>query len=89
MSLFNLQLTTVISLHDTRHGFRAERGTGTAALEAKIIQQLTAMREVVLFNVLLDIWKEYNTLDQERDLDLLTAYGVGLRTVRLLWTYWD
>ena len=64
-------------------------GTRTAALEAKIFQQNMAMREAVLFEVFLDLQKAYNALVRERDLDLLAAYGVGLRTVRLLWAYWD
>ena len=33
--------------------------------------------------------KSYDALDWERALDLITAYGVGPRTVRLLRTYWD
>ena len=32
--------------------------------------------------------KSYEALDWERSLDLITAYGVGPRTVRLLRTYW-
>ena len=47
------------------------------------------MSEAVLFEVFLDLWKAYKVLDRERDLDLLAAYEVGPRTVRLLWMYWD
>ena len=47
------------------------------------------MREAVLFEVLLDLRKVYDALDLERALDLLAAYEVGPRTVRLLQTYWD
>ena len=36
------------------------RGTGTAALEAKVLQKLTVMREAVLSEVFLDLWKAYN-----------------------------
>ena len=46
------------------------------------------MREAVLFEVLLDLWKAYNALEQERSLDFIAVYGVGLRSVRLIWTYW-
>ena len=46
------------------------------------------MTEAVLFKVFLDLWKTYNALDRERALELLAAYGVGTRTVRLLQTYW-
>ena len=37
-------LTTAITYHDALHGFRAGHGTGTATLEAKLLQQLAAMR---------------------------------------------
>ena len=47
--LINRRLTAAISFHNTLHGFWAGRGTGNAALEAKLFQHLTAMREVVLF----------------------------------------
>ena len=60
------------------------RGTGTAALEANMLQHLTAMREAVLFEVFLDLQKSYDALDQERSLELLAVYGVGPRTLRLL-----
>ena len=47
------------------------------------------MREAVLFKVFLDIWEAYDNLYRERALELLTAYGVGPRKVRILWMYWD
>ena len=58
------------------HGFWEGQGTGTASLEAKLLQQLPSMRESVLFEVFLYLWKAYDALDQERALDLLAAYGV-------------
>ena len=87
-SLLNRRLTAEIIFHDMLHRFWVERGTGTATLNAKLPLQLTAMREVVLFEVLLDLWKAYNALEQERALDFIAVYGVGFRTVRLLRTYW-
>ena len=41
--------------HYVMHGFRAGCGTGNAALEAKLFQQLTAMREAFLFEIFLDL----------------------------------
>ena len=38
-------------------GFRAGRGTGNATLEAKLIQQLAAMREEVLYMIFLNLTK--------------------------------
>ena len=37
-SLLNRRLATPIKLHDVLHGFWAGRGTGTAALEVKLLQ---------------------------------------------------
>ena len=86
-SLLNCRLVSAIMFHDVLHWFRAGRGEGTAALKAKLLQYITAMREVVLFEVFLDLRKAYTALYQERSLDLLTAYGVRPRTVRLIRTY--
>ena len=33
--------------------------------------------------------KEYDALECGRCLDILVANGVGPRTTRLLWTYWE
>ena len=72
-SLLNHRITTAILLHDMLHGFRVGHRTGTATLKANLLQQLTAMREAVLFKVFLDLWKSYNALDQERALNLLAT----------------
>ena len=83
-SLINRRLVVVITYHDALHGFQAGKGTATSAIETNLLQKLTAMREAVLFEVFLDIQKAYDALYRERSLDLLEAYGVGPRTVRLL-----
>ena len=87
--LLNQQLAPATTFHDVMHGFWAGRRTGTAAPEVKLLQQLTSMREAVLFEVFLDLQKLYGALDWDRCLDILVAYGVQPRTIRLLWTYWD
>ena len=46
--ILNRRLTASITYHDYLHGFQAGRGTGTATLEAKLLQQLAATREEVL-----------------------------------------
>ena len=63
-SLLNCRLTAAITYHDALHRFWAGRGTGTAALKAKLLQHLTAMMEAVLFELFLDIQKAYNALDR-------------------------
>ena len=61
-------LTSAIAYHDALHGFRADCGTGTATLEAKLLQQLADMREEVLYVIFLDLTKAYNALDRSRSL---------------------
>ena len=86
--IFNLWLSSSIQLHDALHGFCVGRVTGTATLEAKLLQQLIAMRDIVLHAIFLDMSKSYDALERYRCLDILTGCGVGPRTLRILWTYW-
>ena len=37
-AILNRRFTSSITYHDSLHGFRAGRGTGTATLEAKLLQ---------------------------------------------------
>ena len=46
--ILHRQITAGIKFHDALHGFREGRGTGTATLEAKLLQQLAVMKEEVL-----------------------------------------
>ena len=47
-AILNHRFIASITYQDFLHGFRAGRGTGTATLEAKMLQQLVTMREEVL-----------------------------------------
>ena len=47
-AILNCRITASITYHDFLHGFRADRGTGTATLEAKLLHQHAALREEVL-----------------------------------------
>ena len=42
--ILNIRPTTYIAFHGVLHGFWAGLGTGTTSLEAKLLQQLMAMR---------------------------------------------
>ena len=86
--ILNRRLTSSITFHDVLHGFRAGRGTGNATLEAKLLQQLAAMRGEVLYVIFLDLTKVYDTLDRSRCLGILEGYGVGPGARRLLRNYW-
>ena len=44
-------------LHDSLHGCRNSRGTGTAGIEAKLAQQLAHLEQVPFFGVFLDLKK--------------------------------
>ena len=55
--ILNLRVTSYISFHNVLHGFQAGRGMGTATLEAKLLQQLAAMMEDILYLVFLDLHK--------------------------------
>ena len=61
---------------------------GNATLEAKLIQQIIDMSEMVLRAIFHDLLKFYDALYRDRCLDILTGYIVGPRTLRILRTYW-
>ena len=62
--ILNCRLTASITYHDLLHGFRAGCGTGTATLEAKMLQQLEALREEVLYAICMDLQKVYDALER-------------------------
>ena len=82
------RFTASITYHDALHSFRAGRGTGTATLEAKLLQQLATLREEVLNLIFLDLHKAYDTLDRSRCLEILEDYDVGPKSRRILTNYW-
>ena len=76
-AILNRQITASIAYHDFLHRFRVGRGTGTTTVEAKVLQQLEALREEVLYLIFLDLHKAYDTLDRSRCLETLEGYGLG------------
>ena len=76
-AILNRRLTVSITFHNFLHGFRAARGEGTATLDAKLLQHLAALREEVLYVIILDLHKSYDALDRSRCLEILEGYGVG------------
>ena len=53
--ILNQRFTTYSSFRDVLCGFRAGRGTGTTYLKAKMLQQLMAMMEEILYAIFLDL----------------------------------
>ena len=84
----NLRILSSIQFHDALYGFFAGRGTGTATLKAKILHKIIAMRETVLYSILIDLRNYYDTLYRNCCMDNLTGYGVGIRMLRILRIYW-
>ena len=76
-AILNRRLAASITFHDFLRGFWAGRGTGTATLEAKLLQQLAALREEVLYVIFLDLQKAYDALDRFGCLEILEGYGLG------------
>ena len=75
--ILNCRFTSSITYHDFLHGFRAGCSTCTTTLEAKLLQQLAALREEVLYVIFLDLHKEYDALYRSRCLEILEDYDVG------------
>ena len=70
-AILNHHFTASITYHDVLHGFMTGRGTGTATLEAKLLQQLAALREEVLYVIFLDLRKAYDAMESSRCLEIL------------------
>ena len=85
--ILNRRLTAAITYHDYLHGFQAGRGTGTATLEVKLLQQVAALREAVLHAIFLYLHKANDAFDRSRCLDILEGYEGGPRSLRLLRRY--
>jgi hypothetical protein len=54
-----------IPLHESLHGCRDGRGTGTAVMEAKLAQQLAHLEQVPFYRVFLDLKKAFDLMDCE------------------------
>ena len=86
-AILNRRFTASITHHEFIYGFRSGHGTGTATLEAKMLQQLAALKEEVLYVIFLDLHKAYDALDRSRFLEILEGYGVSPKARKLLQTY--
>ena len=78
-----------MQFHGALNGFRSDRGTGTASLKSKLLRQLMSIKEEVVYEFFLDLWKSYDALDQERFVYILMGYGVGLWMEGILRYYCD
>ena len=69
-SIINRRIADKVTFHNALHGFRARRGTGTACIEAKLLQQLSKMVQKTLHFIFLDLRKAYDTVNRERLLGI-------------------
>ena len=82
--ILNCRFAASITYHNSLHGFRSGRGTGTSSLKVKLIQKVMDTREEVLYVIFLDLHKVYDALESSRLLDILEGYGMGPRYIFLL-----
>ena len=73
----NIRFKMGVDLHDTLHGLRKRRGTGTATLEANPEKQLVRLDQGNNFQVFLDVCKDYNSLNRGILLEILRGTGWG------------
>jgi hypothetical protein len=78
-----------IKFHDGLHSGLPGQETGTATMEAKLVQSLAWHNQCPLYQIYVDLKKAYDALDREQTLNILVAYGVGPKKLRLQKHFWD
>ena len=74
----------VLDDHDCLNGFLAGRCMGTAATEVKLAHHLSYIEQVPLYGVFIDLQKAYDAMDRGRCLEILEAYGVGPKMLKVI-----
>ena len=82
--IMNSHLRSSITLHGALHGFRQGLGTGTATLEAKLMQQRVGICHSSLLQIFLDVRNAYDLLDQEQCMEIIKGYDFVPKTRRLV-----
>jgi hypothetical protein len=78
-----------IKFHDCLHGGLPKRGTGTALIKAKRVQQLAWQDQCPLHEIYVDLKKAYDSINRGRMMGILKAYGVGPNLLRLQSLFWE
>jgi hypothetical protein len=78
----------VIALHDSLHGCRNRRWTGTVVIEAKLTQQLAPIEQAPFHRVFIDLKKAFDAMDWKRCLFILEGHGVGPNMHQLIRHFW-
>ena len=61
---------------------------GTATLQENLTQRLVGISHDPLFQLFLDVWKSYNSLDRGWCMDILRGYEMGQNTARIIAHHW-
>jgi hypothetical protein len=56
-AIIDTRINFVIEFHDSLHGFRPKRGTGTATIEARLQMQLSHVRQQTNYQIFIDMVK--------------------------------
>jgi len=88
-AIIDTRVKEVIEFHDCLHGFRSGRGTDTAVVEAKLIQQLAAIAGEALFECFINLRQAFDSVDHEESLTILEDRGAGPNLIRLLRRFWE
>ena len=87
--VINWRIGVVVQFYDVLRKFWEVKGTGTAFLEANLLQNLVELREKFLYEVLLGLRKAYDALNRESCMKIIGGYGSIPQMERILWNYWD
>ena len=77
-----------LDYHDCLHGFLAVRDTGTATTEVELVRHLAYIKQVPLYGVFIDFRNAYNVMDRGRYLEILQAYDVGAKMLKVIGYFW-
>lgn len=86
--IINRRIQEVVKFHPCVHGFRKNKGTGTAILEVKLLATLALEEKETVYQVFLDLRKAYDSVSRQRLLLIMKEYGIGERTATLIEKYW-
>ena len=84
VTVVNCQIKGSMNLHHALDGFKARRGTRTATLEEKLAQQLAGITHKPLFQMFLDVRKEYDSLNRGLCMEIMRGYGMVQNTARII-----
>ena len=75
-AVVNFRIKRSVRLHEGLHRFRAGGGGyGYSKLEANLAQQLEGITNKPLFQVFLDVWKAYDSLNRGWCMNILWGKG--------------